>query len=642
MSSTAIFKCCKALRNFTINSLWIGGLLHCLYGCQNQSRKVSVNPSVTVYKLWDSATRLYDLDTAGAQHILSLMRYEAIRIHDTTGLACYYQMQAYLSGCQSGNFEEAIQYADSGMHLASGGSTPLRFRAYFGKGLAYLTDTRHTDSAIGYFLQAEDLAINDSAIIREKSLMSQVYTNIAILHNLQHNMQEASKYFRRALDLAWQQKDTPAILAACYGLAMNSDAKDTVEVGYYAHLHRDIATHINDSTALAYSWSALGKYFLASSKSDSAIRYFRRSAMLTDRLKLNDRLSSDYEDLALLYLDRGDIDSGQYWLNRSGRVFTDNPEDSLWSDKFLRGRAKLKFLTGDKDSAFTLLARATQIHEEQEKYLNDNRLLAHERTIERIRHIEQLREREAQVDFAHKISGISIGSSIILCICVAGFVFQWKRKRILASDRQNLLLSQRAYYNQLKPHFAMNALSPLQRMILRHDETAALEYLSDFAQILHQMLSQPAGGFDKLSAKIDFLNRYLSLCSQYGNANFSYKIIIDEQLVPEQTWIPVLIVQPIVENAVRHGFTDVKNGLITITFSLNKNRVIATVEDNGKGMDEEKFFKSSHSLDVIIQRLRLIEKKYGIGKITFDSKRKGRIGTLVTIQFPFFTLKPES
>ncbi len=140
----------------------------------------------------------------------------------------------------------------------------------------------------------------------------------------------------------------------------------------------------------------------------------------------------------------------------------------------------------------------------------------------------------------------------------------------------------RALRAQISPHFVYNALTTIASFI-RTDPVRARELLIEFADFTRYSF-RTAGEYTTLSDELTNIERYIRL----EKARFGNRLNIKLQIAPEvlSVVLPFLALQPLVENAVRHGLASKPNGgTITITAENAGAECVIIVEDDGIGMD---------------------------------------------------------
>ncbi|MFD0750364.1 sensor histidine kinase [Mucilaginibacter calamicampi] len=136
----------------------------------------------------------------------------------------------------------------------------------------------------------------------------------------------------------------------------------------------------------------------------------------------------------------------------------------------------------------------------------------------------------------------------------------------------------------LNPHFIFNALSGIQSLINKNEVEQANNYLSKFAGLTRHVLNDSLT--ISIREEISLLNDYLAM--EQLRFSFQYQVDADEG-VNDNIEIPVMLVQPFVENAVKHGVMPLKGtGDINISFTKQGSDLKITITDNGKGFDANK------------------------------------------------------
>jgi two-component system LytT family sensor kinase len=135
---------------------------------------------------------------------------------------------------------------------------------------------------------------------------------------------------------------------------------------------------------------------------------------------------------------------------------------------------------------------------------------------------------------------------------------------------------------QISPHFVYNALNTISSLI-RTDPEEARELLQDFADFTRYSF-RTSGMFTSLAEELRNIDRYLTLES----ARFGGRLEVRMKIAPEvlSVVVPFLIIQPLVENAVKHGLASKPSGgRVTVIAEDHGAEALISVEDDGIGMD---------------------------------------------------------
>lgn len=142
-----------------------------------------------------------------------------------------------------------------------------------------------------------------------------------------------------------------------------------------------------------------------------------------------------------------------------------------------------------------------------------------------------------------------------------------------------------ALKSQMNPHFIFNALNSIQEFILLNKKELASNYLADFADLMRSYLQHSQEDVVSLQDEIETLDLYLKLEKIRFDDDFEFTIHCDSQLDKDQTYIPSFLLQPFVENAIKHGLLH-RTGLkkLTVAFEKHSDHTLkCTIEDNGIG-----------------------------------------------------------
>lgn len=139
----------------------------------------------------------------------------------------------------------------------------------------------------------------------------------------------------------------------------------------------------------------------------------------------------------------------------------------------------------------------------------------------------------------------------------------------------------------MNPHFIFNTLNSVQGLVNDNDKRSANEYLRIFSDLIRQNMHNVSSEFIPLQREIDLLQNYLKLEKLRFKEFLNYSIEIDESVDTESVMIPPLLIQPLVENSVKHGLMPRKSidNFVRIRIYEEKEWLHIIVSDNGIGID---------------------------------------------------------
>ena len=216
-------------------------------------------------------------------------------------------------------------------------------------------------------------------------------------------------------------------------------------------------------------------------------------------------------------------------------------------------------------------------------------------------------------------------------------IFNNVRIELKLEEQERLLLQARmvALQNQINPHFLFNTLNTISSLV-RFDPDTAREMILKLATILRRLLHS-TDSFVPLREEVEFIDNYLDIeVVRFGPD----KLEVIKELDPAslEVMVPSMLLQPLVENCIKHGLASkVEGGRITLRSRLIKSRLVVEVEDDGVGMGTAQLLEKPDGLGGtgigmanVAERLKVL---YGdTAKMIIDS-RSG-VGTLIRLRLP--------
>ena len=203
--------------------------------------------------------------------------------------------------------------------------------------------------------------------------------------------------------------------------------------------------------------------------------------------------------------------------------------------------------------------------------------------------------------------GIILVASFSLAMAVRYFVRRaLKKKEKKHREKIQFLKSEYKAMNALmNPHFIFNSLNNIQSLVNNDDKRDANLYLSVLSQLVRQNMHNISKELIPLRKEIELATAYLKLEKLRFKERLQYTIDIDENIDPELIDVPPLLIQPLIENAIKHGFVfnEANHNTIYIRIYESKQALHIEVEDNGMGIERSQKNKdASH-------------RSYGLGNI---------------------------
>lgn len=184
---------------------------------------------------------------------------------------------------------------------------------------------------------------------------------------------------------------------------------------------------------------------------------------------------------------------------------------------------------------------------------------------------------------------------MMLLVMIAFFImaelFVWRLNEARKKDREELDIQRRmmelhdsALRAQMNPHFIFNCLNSIKSLVQNNDNSIAIEYLTTFTKLIRSLMQNADLKYVSLDTEIETCRLYTELEALRFKDRFNFNIDIEPGLDLKSVEIPVLIIQPIVENAIWHGLMP-KHGKGNLLLKVEKqgDNIVCTVDDNGIG-----------------------------------------------------------
>lgn len=182
---------------------------------------------------------------------------------------------------------------------------------------------------------------------------------------------------------------------------------------------------------------------------------------------------------------------------------------------------------------------------------------------------------------------------------------------------------------QLNPHFLFNALNAISTLVVDGRSSEAATMIARLADLLRSTLERPLNDEVPLSAELDLVRRYLDIERVRLGSRLHVEIVVDASAVNAR--VPSLLLQPLVENAVRHAIAPrEEGGRLVVTAKRADDRLRLCVEDDGPGLATP---PNGTGIGLANTRERLVH-RYGADH-QFALERSAMRGLRVRIELPF-------
>lgn len=236
------------------------------------------------------------------------------------------------------------------------------------------------------------------------------------------------------------------------------------------------------------------------------------------------------------------------------------------------------------------------------------------------------------------LRGIAFGGGAILSFCAAFGYWQYIKRRGAQeagkiADYQTRVAETelKALRAQMNPHFIFNSLNAIRYYMGENDTASADDYLVKFANLTRSILENSEKKYISIAEEIRILKLYIEVEMLRMPDSFSYEISVSEDIDQEKTLIPPMLIQPLVENSIWHGFAknEKEKGMLQLQVYQKKNCLYIIIDDNGvrrKNQQVPERNKNSMGLRLTANRIHLLNlsnQKSGTGSLKIVNKEKG-------------------
>jgi tetratricopeptide (TPR) repeat protein len=491
----------------------------------------------------------------------------------------------------------------------------------------------------------------------------QIFTiknKIADLYAQKGNVKQASSLYKEVTKDAEKQANQKVAIEAQTKLG---DAYVLAEEPNQAlnayNRAEEIAVKSNDPKAVSNTLQKKGKVLRSTKQYDSEIELRQNIIDLETENNNPDIVAAQNFEIGNVYLNKNETDKAIPYIEKSIQIaeVTGNIEQKSEALKTLSAAYSLK---NDFNKALNIyklyVATVDAIHQKKEQELKESaeitatlsrklqrldliekELSLSEKTLDILQQEQQVNQKQLRV---RKVFNVSIGIAFIILTIASIVVYRSN----LLKRKANQMLALKSLRSQMNPHFIYNALNSVNNYISKNDEKSANKYLSDFSKLMRSVMENSKHDFVSLSSETDIIALYLKLEQSRFSDKFDYKFTISPDLDTDQYFVPPMLIQPFIENAIWHGLRYREDkGFLNINIGKENSDLKVIIEDNGIGRKKSEELKTknqkehvSTGLRNIENRIKIINEMYRnkIGITIEDLDKNTKTGTCVTILIP--------
>ncbi len=467
--------------------------------------------------------------------------------------------------------------------------------------------------------------------IGDKNSQMMPYNNMGNIYMDRVNYKMALNYFLISLTLAKETKNKYNTISALGNISQVylQTGKYSAALNY-ANDALKLSEETGEKTRISAFYDLVGTIYLFKSN------YLAASQMATKALSTSKAIN-----------DKSGIANSNYLL---GKIYLKTNDftratDCLKQALALSTELNQKYLTRDIYTALCEVYEKTRNYKNALFYnklystLNDS--LLNEKNTAKIEELNtefEVEKKDRKISALNKESNIKtlkiengrktnqqlyflvIGSLFVIAILIISVRLQVKSKKEIALKTEELNKQKveiARYQSQMNPHFVFNAMSSIQSLIVANDNKQALTQLLAFTKLMRVTLSNSSEDLITLSDEIAFLKQYMVFEQRRFINIIEFNLLIDEGLNVNETFIIPMLLQPFVENAIKHaGLNKIEHAKIEIKIKIKSEAVLEiNISDNGNGLkNKESTEHKSKAIKITKERIRLFLTKNNLNK----------------------------
>jgi LytS/YehU family sensor histidine kinase len=184
---------------------------------------------------------------------------------------------------------------------------------------------------------------------------------------------------------------------------------------------------------------------------------------------------------------------------------------------------------------------------------------------------------------------------------------------------RNKKIALQSLRREMNPHFIFNSLNSINQFIAGNNELEANRYLTKFSTLMRRVMENSREDFVLFSKEIELLQNYLDLEKSRFPDKFDFTISLDDALLAdEHLYLPGMLIQPHLENAIWHGLRYMnEKGVLQLRFTRTRQGMEIIIEDNGIGIAESKRNKTGNQkkrtgrgISNTLERIKILNELY--------------------------------
>lgn len=547
---------------------------------------------------------------------------------------------------RQGDYKQSIQVCEKGLLLAE----KLKFVRGLGNlhhmlGSLYI-DKSNYEKALFHLLEAAKIREN----LGDDNNLAKTLANIGALYQDRKDFQQALLYSEKALTIFIKRNDKYPISLLKGNIGHLYTLTKQYDKGMqYLEDALLLKKELGDLQGLTYVYNYIGHNRIAQKDYKKALTYYLQALKIEEDNKQFFLMVASNANLSDVYFKLKDYPNSRKHAEKALQL-SEQVGAKLQMSEIYMNFFRLDSAQNNYQSALGWYKKSRLLNDSLNNVESNKKIAELQTTFEVEKKEILLQKQQSEINNLEAKNQIQIfvlvGTSFLsLLLLVGGYLFY--KNRQLKAQFALLESEQRWKRSQMNPHFFFNALSSIQKFVMQADTLKATSYIAKFARLMRQVLEQSQDEFTTLAEEIETIRNYIQLQQLRFADKFEYELVISEDLDLENTLIPSMFTQPIIENAIEHGLKpQVGKGLLKISIQPaehspkgeKKQYFMVEIEDNGVGkqvsQDNKMPNHRSFATQIMAERIALLNKQKNMAISLETIEKPNQSGIIVRILLP--------
>ncbi len=521
---------------------------------------------------------------------------------------------------------------------------------------------RQYDKALVNLYEAIELIKNNDL----NNLLPETYAEVAAILRENNDLENCTKYYRYALTGARKNNNTKLQVDVCYALCRVFNGGIIVNLDssiYYGKLGLQIAKNTNFESGYAKMLFIVAAPIIRQGQYRQGLQMSQEALTYADKYNFSKKkIYYLVNNQGFAYEKLGLYNSAWQKMEEGVKIYPTGIDS--WRLKYLILKSKKEYIEAiEALEVYKFKSDSTRKKRNSTKFSNVQ--ARHEADLQEREVVKLTQLSDLQTLQLSQQRYLLVGTILLFILVLAGAILLYRQRRLkqqqtltnleleethkrLDIEKQYRESELKALRSQMNPHFIFNALNSIQEYIMTNEKKLAGKYLGKFADLMRIYLEHSQSKNISVNEEIETLTLYLELEKLRFEDTLEFTLNVDSNVDTHLLSIPTLLIQPYVENALKHGLLHKRSDRkLTISFRCIEFKGLMQCEivDNGVGRKKSEEINKmrnpghkSFATSATKSRLELlnynIENKITVENIDLEDEQGNSIGTKVILSIP--------